>query len=368
MISPTPCSEMQYECMVPDMVQHYQHGHVNVTTRCEEEDPQPVTTSPGQASIHFAQHMSAPSIPCAASEVAAQLGHPMQITKDSDLVDQVLAALQDAGRCEAVISWLQPVVIQLSFSKLGTHVVQEALDKGSTQQQIALIERFHGHITQLVYDFHGNFVLQKAFQVMSGTSQSVKFILDELAPSGQEWSHLVKHKFGCRVTQRVVEHCEPEATQPIVDALAAQAWDCAVDKYANYVMQSVLQNGTADQKYQIVCALSSLGIPNLTQDQIPATVVETAVEHGGDKCVEEVGKAILEWPGAIVRMACDRWGSSVVKRLIGLVDERQKLPEPLYSEAMQQLFAGSETLRRSKKHGRKFARHAEDFQAEAGGA
>merc|ERR1719321_2654550 len=152
---------------------------------------------------------------------------------------------------------------------------------------------------------------------MSGTSTSV--IVDELAPSGHEWSWIVKHKFGCRVAQRVVEHCD-DARQAIVDAVEAEASQCVSDEYANYVVQSILQHGTAGQKYQIVCALVYLGIPNMTQDQIPATIVERAFEHADDQCRELIGLAILECPGAIVRMGCNRWGSCVVKRLVGLVD------------------------------------------------
>jgi len=84
-----------------------------------------------------------------------------------------------------------------------------------------------------------------------------------------------------------------------------------------------------------------------------------------------IGLAILECPGAIVRMGCNRWGSCVVKRLVGLVDPLQKLRQPLYVEAMQQLHLGTDILRRSKKHGRKFAQCAGDFfatQSSVGGA
>merc|ERR1712124_191045 len=101
--------------------------------------------------------------------------------------------------------------------------------------------------------------------VVSGASESIDFIMGELAPSGQEWPWVFKHKFGCRVAQRVVEHCTDEARQCIVNAVEARAEEFVYHEFANYVVQSILQHGTADQKYQIVCALVNLGLPNITQ-------------------------------------------------------------------------------------------------------
>lgn len=326
-----------------------------------------------KVAFDFKDYVSAPSFLCS-SDIVEQLGHPMQITKDPALADQLVEALQDAKNYEAVVSWFNPFVVKLSLNKFGTRVVQAALDHGNARQRCTLISSFRGYVMRLMDDFNGNHVIQKIFEVVSGDSQSVKFIVDELAPSGQEWSWLVTHKFGCRVAQRVVEHCTQDAVQPIVDTVLAQPWEFVNNEYANYVVQSILQNGSANQRYQIVYALIELGIPNLTLDQVPATIVEKAFEHGDEKCREALGQAILQWSGAIVRMSCNRWGCCIVKRLLGVVDERQKLPEPLFSEAIQQLVAGTEILRRSKKHGRKFAQFASEFQqrvtaqAGAGGA
>lgn len=376
MVLPTSCSDMQNE------------HRANVAAPQGEEALQPPTAIQNRNTIYpaeaenslkafdFAEHVSAPSFPCAAFDVVASLGHPLQIVKDSVVADQVMAAIQDDSCCKTVISWLLPFVVDLSLSRTGTRVIQEALDHAGTEQRSALIEGFRGNVRRLMDDFNGNYVIQKSLEVMSGSSKPIKFILDELAPSIQEWSRLVKHKFGCRVAQRVVEHCKDETRQPIVDVIEAEAAECVTHGYANYVMQSILQHGTADQKYQIVCALVYLGIPNMTQNQVPATVVETAFEHGDERCRYAIGQAILEWSGAIVNMGCDRWGSIVVKRLLGVVESQRKLPEPLYTEAMHQLMMGITVLRRSKKHGRKFAQFASDFfdlrsegtQAAAGGA
>jgi pumilio RNA-binding family len=351
------------------MVSHTTGGNVQYENRAEVN-----AKTPQKASFDFAEHVKAPSFPCAAADLVAQLGHPSQILQDSVVADQVVEALQDESCCAALISWLLPCVVGLSLNKLGTRVVQEALDHAATEHRSALIEGFRGHVMQLVDDFHGNHVLQKSLVVMSGASKTFKFIVEELATSGEDWLWLMKHKFGCRVAQRIVEHCTDEARQPIVDAIFANAGQCVTDDYANYVLQSILQHGTADQRYQIVCALVYLGIPSLSHYQIPATIVETALKECDERCKRMICQAILEWSGAIVRMACNRWGSCVVRRLIGVLgDGQQKLPKALQTEAMQQLLVGKEVLKRSKKHGRKFAQCAIDFfaaeaHAAAGGA
>lgn len=304
----------------------------------------------------LAEHVSAPSFPCAASDVVAQLGDPKRIIYDASAAGEVAQMLEE-GTCrdtEAIIWWLQPVLLDLSLAKWGTRVVQAAIDHAETERLMAFIEGFHGHVLQLLESHHGNHVLQKMIEVVSGASENMKFILEELARYPGGWSAVVKHVFGCRVVQRIIEHCPEDATACIVDAVEAEAGICVKHPYANYVMQSVIEHGTPNQKFRMVSAVIHLGIINLAQSHIASNVVEKAFDHGDEKCKQAMCAAILKHPGAIVGMACNRWGSCTVKRI---VDARQALGESLYTNVMQQLLAGVHVLRPSK-HGKKFARTA----------
>ena len=72
---------------------------------------------------------------------------------------------------------------------------------------------------------------------------------------------LSSHPYGCRVIQRILEHCNPEQTGPILDELHANTEQLLQDQYGNYVIQHVLEHGkpVKTQKYNAlqVCFTNS---------------------------------------------------------------------------------------------------------------
>lgn len=56
---------------------------------------------------------------------------------------------------------------------------------------------------------------------------------------GQVFS-LSTHPYGCRVIQRILEHCTPEQTSPILEELHQHTEQLLQDQYGNYVIQHVL--------------------------------------------------------------------------------------------------------------------------------
>lgn len=51
---------------------------------------------------------------------------------------------------------------------------------------------------------------------------------------------LSTHPYGCRVIQRILEHCLPEQTSSILDELHQNTEQLIQDQYGNYVIQHVL--------------------------------------------------------------------------------------------------------------------------------
>ncbi len=54
---------------------------------------------------------------------------------------------------------------------------------------------------------------------------------------------LSTHPYGCRVIQRILEHCKPEQTSPILEELHQHTEQLLQDQYGNYVIQHVLEHG-----------------------------------------------------------------------------------------------------------------------------
>lgn len=63
---------------------------------------------------------------------------------------------------------------------------------------------------------------------------------------------LSTHPYGCRVIQRILEHCTGEQTSPILEELHQHTEQLVQDQYGNYVVQHVLEHGRPEDKTKII--------------------------------------------------------------------------------------------------------------------
>lgn len=246
----------------------------------------------------------------------------------------------------AILRWLHPATLDLAFSACGCRVMQKVLEVAGGDDRASLIAQLRGHVTKLLESPHGNHVLQKFIEVMP--PQSMQFMVDELAQYPGSWVAVVRHKFGCRVSERLLEHCSVEMTAPLTTVITADAHTLARHPYANYVVQHVIEYGSQAQRNIIISSLVQGGVAGLAQHRVASNVVEHAIEHCCQEGRETLARAILSDAVAMVSMGCSRYGSYSVRRLL------EVLTGALRAEAVSQLMAGIEQLRASK-HGRSLA-------------
>lgn len=68
--------------------------------------------------------------------------------------------------------------------------------------------------------------------------------------------NLSSHPYGCRVVQRVMEHCDmPRVLEAIVGDILANSMALAADQYGNYVIQHTLINGPPHARWVPICLL-----------------------------------------------------------------------------------------------------------------
>merc|ERR1712224_97888 len=251
----------------------------------------------------------------------------------------------------AIPAWMQPAAVDLALSAKGTRIVQKALELTGGETQLALSRCFHGRVRQLLDSHHGNHVLQKS--VIAMPPHAIHFILHELSFCSGGWLGVIKHRFGCRVVERLLEFCHWEMTLPIVAAVVNDIEALAKHPFANYVVQHILEYVPA-HRIQVVNALIQVGVPHLAQHRVASNIVERAFEHGDANIQGLLAEAVLICPYAIVEMGCSRYGSFTVRRML------DALPEPMVSVAVQQL-ADPQSLKslREAKHGRHIAARVE---------
>jgi pumilio RNA-binding family len=73
--------------------------------------------------------------------------------------------------------------------------------------------------------------------------------------------HLSTHPYGCRVIQRILEHCDMEQKQPILEELHRNTEKLVQDQYGNYVIQHVLDGGDPKDKSRIIAEVRGKVLP-----------------------------------------------------------------------------------------------------------
>ena len=80
-----------------------------------------------------------------------------------------------------------------------------------------IVKELDGHVLKCVKDQNGNHVVQKCIECVE--PRQLQFIID--AFKGQVYT-LSTHPYGCRVMQRIMEHCTPDQVNPVLEELLTQ--------------------------------------------------------------------------------------------------------------------------------------------------
>uniref|UniRef100_A0A4W6F3A9 Pumilio RNA binding family member 2 n=1 Tax=Lates calcarifer TaxID=8187 RepID=A0A4W6F3A9_LATCA len=239
-------------------------------------------------------------------------------------------------------------VLPLALQMYGCRVIQKALESISSDQQVIsdIVRELDGHVLKCVKDQNGNHVVQKCIECVQ--PQALQFIID--AFQGQVFV-LSTHPYGCRVIQRILEHCTQEQTLPILEELHQHSEQLGQkyqgvslemtpktyytvsrdalfkDQYGNYVIQHVLEHGRPEDKSKIVAEVRGKVLV-LSQHKFASNVVEKCVIHSSraerallidEVCCQKDGPH-----SALYTMMKDQYANYVVQRMIDMAEPAQR--------------------------------------------
>lgn len=238
---------------------------------------------------------------------------------------------------------VQGLVVPLSMDQDGCRLLQSALETGDGAERAAMSMEFYGHVCDALESPHAHHVLQRIVELMPPSS--VSFILHELQ---YKWSptFIAKHRFGCRVLERVIEHFPacPHAGAELAYFLESILQDAASHCYhsfSTFVMQHILEYGSVDQQRTIVSALCS-DLWRAALDMQAVGCLDKALSFQPFEDQVALASAILDSEGLLTRMALTRKGLPVARRLLRVVDGAN------LEQARRQLSGDAAKLARSK--------------------
>ncbi|VDP07967.1 unnamed protein product [Soboliphyme baturini] len=151
-------------------------------------------------------------------------------------------------------------VLSLALQMYGCRVIQKALETTDVEQQVNCLDTLRNLLDYIcVKDQNGNHVVQKVIETVE--PKHLQFVIDvmyERRTSNRCSLFLIDvftlstHPYGCRVIQRILEHCTNEQKRPILEELHQHMKSLVCDQYGNYVVQHVLEHGQPEDKARII--------------------------------------------------------------------------------------------------------------------
>ena len=135
-----------------------------------------------------------------------------------------------------------------------------------------------------------------------------------------QYVELSCHPYGCRIVQRLLEHCTPAQKELLLDQVLANTDHLLLDQYGNYVIQHILEHGEAVNKSRIVARIEGR-VLMLSQHKFASNVVEKCVSNASR---QERGRLIVEVcqeDNCLGSMIKDQYGNYVVQKMIDTAED-----------------------------------------------
>jgi len=206
-------------------------------------------------------------------------------------------------------------VWDLARDARGCREVQRALETTDTDEvRAAILSELKGHVWEAVRCPHANHVVQKG--IVATRPEASQFIIDELMSGGTSAaggpSQAARHRYGCRILERLMEHCPPEQVRQLVESLVADTMALSRHPYGNYVMQHLLEHAFADQRHRLIAMLEQHARA-AGSDCYARAVVSKALSRGTMEGQMALARALLREPGLLATMARTRHGHVAAK-------------------------------------------------------
>jgi len=167
-------------------------------------------------------------------------------------------------------------------------------------------------VLKCVKDQNGNHVVQKAIERVP--AEHIQFIIN--AFTGQVHG-LATHPYGCRVVQRMLEHCQNPSRKQLLEELHACAPSLIVDQYGNYVTQHVIEHGDPEDRVKIISLITAQLI-TFSKHKFASNVVEKSIQHGSDiqrgKIVATLTALDEKGESPLLHLMKDQYGNYVIRK------------------------------------------------------
>ena len=144
-------------------------------------------------------------------------------------------------------------VWDMARDSLACRALQRALDDRSDSGRLAIAEALKSHVWACIACRNANHELQKTITVLR--PNHVQFIIDEIMERRKGPLLAAKHQYGCRIVERLIEHCPSDQLRPLVAELLKDVLPLSSHRFGNFVLRHIMEFGTSGQKHFIATTI-----------------------------------------------------------------------------------------------------------------
>lgn len=238
----------------------------------------------------------------------------------------------EAG-CDA--SWQLPPcstfmgsVYPLALDRMGCRLLQDSLDNYTTLERKEIALEFKGRVRAAVESPHANHVIQRLVELLP--PKALKFLLQELR-KGWGACSMARHKFGCRVLERILEHftaCRETKSEleEFLAGLMAELQVLSRHLFGNFVVQHLVEYGDDAQRTE-VCRALRRDLRAAALDEHAVCVLDRALEWLPEDERSALADGVVAMPALLPVMASSRSGELALERLVLVVGAGPRLAQ-----------------------------------------
>ncbi|CAL1137353.1 unnamed protein product [Cladocopium goreaui] len=226
--------------------------------------------------------------------------------------------MKEKGSClRSQGSWWSQRVWTLSRDSKGCREVQRAFDEADQEERLALASELRGHVWEALRCPFANYVLQKCVTVLS--RENLNFIFQELKQKGPEMiQQAARHKYGCRIIQRLLECGPQDQVRDLIDCLLEDAINICAHPYGNYVIQNLLDQSTREQRRRLLQSLmDNVTLVGNESDNVYVSAVMVKIMSVAQREEKvQLARSLLRVPGLLRKMGTTRHGHQAAKKVL----------------------------------------------------